>query len=79
MTNLLEQAIGCDDGDRAAKITKDALGIESDDVVKKVEGVLKFHNLPSEPVETRLRRGPYLLPHQLNMPPIRPPVSNALF
>ena len=33
MTNLLEQAIGCDDGDRAAKIIKDALGIESDDVV----------------------------------------------
>ena len=32
MTNLLEQAIGCDDGDRAAKIIQDALGIESDDV-----------------------------------------------
>jgi hypothetical protein len=32
MTNLLEQAISCDDGDRAAKIIKDALGIESDDV-----------------------------------------------
>jgi hypothetical protein len=24
MTNLLEQAIGCDDGDRAAKIIKEA-------------------------------------------------------
>jgi hypothetical protein len=33
MTNLLEQAISCDDADRAAKIIKEALGIESDDVV----------------------------------------------
>ena len=33
MTNLLEQAISCDDGDRAAKIIKEALGIESDDVL----------------------------------------------
>lgn len=33
MTNLLEQAINCDDGDRAAKIIQQALGIESDDVV----------------------------------------------
>ena len=33
MTNLLEQAIGCDDGDQAAKLIQDALGIESDDVV----------------------------------------------
>ena len=32
MANLLEQAINCDDGDRAAKIIRDALGIESDDV-----------------------------------------------
>jgi hypothetical protein len=32
MTNLLEQAINCNDGDRAAKIVRDALGIESDDV-----------------------------------------------
>jgi uncharacterized protein HemY len=31
--NLIEQAINCDDGDRAAKIIQDALGIESDDVV----------------------------------------------
>jgi uncharacterized protein HemY len=30
--NLLEQAIRCDDADRAAKIIQDALGIESDDV-----------------------------------------------
>ena len=34
MTNLLAQAINCDDADRAAKIIRDALGIESDDVVK---------------------------------------------
>jgi uncharacterized protein HemY len=33
MSNLLQQAIDCDDGDRAAKIIQDALGIESDDVV----------------------------------------------
>ena len=32
MTNLLEQAINCDDGELAAKIIQDALGIESDDV-----------------------------------------------
>jgi len=32
MTNLLEQAINCDDGDRAAKIICDALDIDSDDV-----------------------------------------------
>jgi hypothetical protein len=32
MTNLLGQAIGGDDGDRAAKLPY-ALGIESDDVV----------------------------------------------
>ena len=32
MTNLLEQAIACDDGYRAAKIIQDALGIENDDV-----------------------------------------------
>jgi hypothetical protein len=33
MSNLLEQAISADDGDRAAQIIKRALGIESDDVV----------------------------------------------
>jgi hypothetical protein len=32
MSNLLERAINCDDGDRAAKIIQNALGIESDDV-----------------------------------------------
>ena len=34
MTNLLAQAIDCDDADRAAKMIRDALGIESDDAVK---------------------------------------------
>jgi hypothetical protein len=29
MANLLAQAIDCDDPDRAAKIIRDALGIES--------------------------------------------------
>ena len=32
MTNLIEQAINCNDGDLAAKIIRDALGIQSDDV-----------------------------------------------
>lgn len=33
MSNLLEKAINTDDGERAAEIIKQALGIESDDVV----------------------------------------------
>jgi hypothetical protein len=33
MSNLLAEAINCDDADRAGKIIRDALGIESDDVV----------------------------------------------
>ena len=33
MSNLLEQAINCDDADRAARMIRDALGIEGDDVV----------------------------------------------
>ena len=33
MTNLLAQAINCDDPDRASRIIRDALGIENDDVV----------------------------------------------
>jgi hypothetical protein len=32
MTNLLEQAINTDNGNRAAKLIQNALGIESDDV-----------------------------------------------
>jgi uncharacterized protein HemY len=33
MTNLLAQTIDCDDADRAAKLIRDALGIECVDVV----------------------------------------------
>jgi uncharacterized protein HemY len=33
MTNLLAQAIDCDDSDQAARIIREALDIESDDVV----------------------------------------------
>jgi hypothetical protein len=33
MTNLLAQAINSDDAARAARVIRDALGIESDDVV----------------------------------------------
>ena len=33
MTNLLDQAICCNDADSAAKIIQGALGIKSDDVV----------------------------------------------
>jgi hypothetical protein len=33
MTNLIEQAISCDDGDQAAKMIQHALGIESDDIL----------------------------------------------
>jgi uncharacterized protein HemY len=29
----IEQAINCDDGDRAGKMIRDALGIESDEVI----------------------------------------------
>ena len=32
MTNLLERAINTDDGNRAAKLIQNALGIESDEV-----------------------------------------------
>ena len=36
MANLLEQAIDCDDGDNAAQLIRDALGIESDEVANYV-------------------------------------------
>jgi uncharacterized protein HemY len=36
MSNLLERAIDCNNGDQAAKIIRDALGIETDDVVNYV-------------------------------------------
>jgi len=32
MSNILVEAINCNDGDQAARIIQDALGIESDDV-----------------------------------------------
>ena len=36
MANLIEQAITCDDGDRAARMIQEALGIESDKVANYV-------------------------------------------
>jgi len=36
MTNLLEQAINSKDGDAAARLIQNALGIQSDDVVNYV-------------------------------------------
>ena len=36
MTNLLEEAINSNDGDHAAKVIQEALGIESDDVANYV-------------------------------------------
>ena len=36
MTNLLEQAINCNDGDRAAKIFQDALVIHDSDIANHV-------------------------------------------
>jgi hypothetical protein len=40
MTNLLAQAINCDDPDRAAKMIQNALGIESDDIASRRLGRL---------------------------------------
>ena len=36
MANLLEQAIECDDGDNAANLIRDALGIEFDEIANYV-------------------------------------------
>jgi hypothetical protein len=36
MSNVLEQAIDCSDGDNAARIIQNALGIESDEVANYV-------------------------------------------
>jgi uncharacterized protein HemY len=36
MANLIEQAIACDDGDRAARMIQEALDIESDEVANYV-------------------------------------------
>ena len=38
MTNLLEEAINSNDGDHAAKVIQEALGIESDEVANYVFG-----------------------------------------
>jgi hypothetical protein len=53
VSNLLEEAINSDDGDRAAKIIQDALGIESDDVANHV-----FPKTWPADREQRARRGP---------------------
>ena len=37
MSNLIEQAIDCSDGEQAAKILQQALGIDSDDVWLQME------------------------------------------
>jgi hypothetical protein len=52
MTNLLAQAINCDDPDHAAKLIRDALGIESDDVVN--------YCFPTDWPADRERRAPYI-------------------
>jgi hypothetical protein len=52
MTNLLAQAINCNDADCAAKMIQDALGIESDDVVN--------YCLPKDWPTDRERRAKYI-------------------
>jgi hypothetical protein len=52
MANLLTQAINSDDADRAAKIIRDALGIENDDVVN--------YCFPKEWPADRERRARYI-------------------
>jgi hypothetical protein len=52
MTNLLRQAINRDDADHAAKIIRDALGIDSDDVVN--------YCFPKEWPSDRERRARYI-------------------
>ena len=71
MGNLLAEAINSDDPDRAARIIRDALGIESDDVVG--------YCFPTEWPADRERRARYIgewlktearyLALQLNPPP----------
>jgi hypothetical protein len=56
MANLLAQAINCDDADRAAKTTQDALGIESDDVVLIASGALPSSASGSKPRPAISRR-----------------------
>jgi hypothetical protein len=52
MTNLLQQAINCDDADHVAKFIQDVLGIESDDVVN--------YCFPKEWPTDRERRARYI-------------------
>jgi hypothetical protein len=52
MTNLLAQAIDCDEPDRADKMIQDALGIESDDVVN--------YCFPKDRPSDRERRARYI-------------------
>ena len=52
MSNLLAEAINCDDPERAAKMIRDALGIESDDVVN--------YCFPKEWPADRERRAGYI-------------------
>jgi hypothetical protein len=42
----LAEAIACDNGDRAARILQEALGIESDDVVNYT----RFADRPGQPI-----------------------------
>ena len=51
-TNLLQQAIDCDDAGQAAKLIQDALGIESDEVVN--------YCFPKEWPNDRERRARYI-------------------
>jgi hypothetical protein len=49
MSNLLEQATNCDDGDRAASIIQDALGIEK----RRCRQLLFPEDLAGRPRATR--------------------------
>jgi hypothetical protein len=44
MTNQFQEAINCNDGDQAARLIQDALGIESDDVrpLRNVAQALRY-------------------------------------
>jgi hypothetical protein len=67
MTNLLEQAINVDDCDRAAKIIRDALGIESDDVTNYC-----FPKTWSADREQRARQRSLLSAHRLTYAGVKP-------
>jgi hypothetical protein len=67
MTNLLEQAINADDGDHAAKIIQEALGIESDDVANYV-----FPKTWPADREQRARQRSLLSAHRLTHAGVKP-------